>query len=147
MSDTYKGFKVLGNSILVKIVNPPKKTSSGLLHIPDNTHIRPPIVKVLAKGDGKRSVTVYKDHYYPGSKRWGKAGHEVGIKGHSLDTAEIELDSYYLTIHPYLKSDEIVVDGEKLHIIKSYEIAAKVELEEGETEEDLSQIQLLQMSV
>jgi len=145
----YKGFRVLGDRLLVRVIEPPKVSASGLIVFPDNSSLRPPVVEVMAKGKGKITKTVHKRHYYPGSKKWGKAGHEIPIKGHGKDTEDINVGDFCITSHPYLKSDVFTVGDEdvRLHLIQSYEVVATIELEEGDSEEAFGQIEMKQISV
>lgn len=125
--------RLLNDNVLVRVVKQPDKI--GSIFVPDENSLRPPVVVVVDKGPGKITKTVYKDQWMPGSKQWKKVGHEVPLKGHGRDTEDIVIGSYYITSHPYVKSNPVVIDDEKLFIIQSYELICEIQFEDTDNED------------
>jgi len=114
MSDTQKfgSLRLYGEQVLIRLLQRPEKIGSIYLPgVTEDTRFKSMVGQVLAIGPGGTTKTKYRDHWFPGKKKWGIRGDELPVAKHNPRfVGELEVGMYIVLMHPFIKGGETWVE-------------------------------------
>jgi hypothetical protein len=164
---SYFGLKAFGQFVAVRILEDIDKV--GKIVIPTgrrSLEFKSCVGRIVAKGEGGSFNTKEVDHWFPGSKKWGKTKIEKPQKEpNKMHTGDFNVGDYVLFMHPYVSADfcKLIVSSDEyrkyrerdqhgsntvsVFFVSFNEIICILELEDKETEYDLRKIAMGRVSV